>query len=96
MARKIYFDPRSNGIGKLLIANGFIKGIELEPDIGISYIRSKLEVRQEDGKVYLISHSRKEYMVFDKLLFGMDLKDFIKTGILPGNKNQIKKFPITE
>jgi len=93
MARKIHFDPRSNDIGKLLTANGFSHSVTYEPRV---YCRSKLEVRQEDGKVYLISHSRKEYMVFDKMLFGMDLKEFIRTGILPGSKNQIKPLPITE
>jgi len=97
MARKIYFDPRSNDIGKLLISKGFTRGIELEPEAKIhSYTRSKLEVRQEDGKVYMINHARGEYLVFDKLVFGMDLKEFIRTGVLPGSKQQIKPLPIEE
>ena len=93
MARKIYFDPRSNGIGKLAVANGFGESPTYEPRI---YLRSKLEIRQEDGKVYLINHARGEYLVFGTLLFGMDLKEFIRTGILPGSKKQIKSLPITD
>ena len=91
MARKIYFDTRSNGIGRLAVANGFSESPTYEPRV---YRRSKLEIRQEDSRVYLINHARNEYMVFGTFLFGMDLKEFIRTGILPGNKKQIKSLPI--
>jgi len=82
MARKIYFDPRSRSIGVLLKQKGFVKGVVLESDY-LTYVRSTLEVRQGNCKVFLINHARKQQLVFSSMFDGADLNYFIKTGNFP-------------
>ncbi len=86
MARKIYFDTRSHHIGEYLLSQGFSKN-------GTTYTRLMLEVRQEDGKLYLINNALKEYRVIDGVFIAGHLKDFVRTGILP-HKKLVKSLPI--
>ena len=86
MARKIYFDTWSNHIGEYLRSQGFSKK-------ETTYTRSMLEVRQENGKIYLINNARKEYRVIDGMFKASHLKDFVRTGMLP-HKNLIKSLPV--
>jgi len=86
MARKIYFDTRSRDVIEYLKSRGFQGGFGI-------YKRSMLEVRQENGKIYLINNARKEYRMIDGMFLASHLREFVRTGILP-HKNLIKPLPV--
>lgn len=86
MARKIYFDTRSHHIGEYLESQRFLKN-------GTTYTRLMLEVRQENGKIYLINNARKEYRMIDGMFKASHLKEFVRTGMLP-HKKLVKPLPI--
>ena len=77
MARKLFFDRLDKKIGMLLRENGF------KTHHGRIHSRMVLEIQQREEGLLLINLAQKKWVNIGTMIYPVDIKRFIRTGILP-------------